>query len=137
MVSPRPAPTRPAAADAWVSLESMAEEHDRGEAGLTEQQEAVVAHRESALLVLGAAGSGRTETLARRLGRFPVEQRLRATIALCFADPSRVPQQRFDTAIQLAGPQDHAGLGQMLLQQAQHARGVRDVADVGGLPRRA
>ena len=31
------------------------------------------------------------QRLARRLGRYPVEQRVRATIALCWADPSRVP----------------------------------------------
>ncbi len=39
------------------------------------------------------------QKLARRLGRFPVEARVRATLALCFADPSRVPQQRFDEAV--------------------------------------
>ena len=36
---------------------------------LSEQQEAVVAHQEGALLVLGAAGSGRSEAIANRLGR--------------------------------------------------------------------
>jgi pimeloyl-ACP methyl ester carboxylesterase len=39
------------------------------------------------------------QRLARRLGRFPVEARVKATLALCFADPSRVPEQRFDEAI--------------------------------------
>jgi pimeloyl-ACP methyl ester carboxylesterase len=39
------------------------------------------------------------QRLARRLGRFPVEQRVRATIALCWADPSRVPPQRVAEAI--------------------------------------
>jgi pimeloyl-ACP methyl ester carboxylesterase len=39
------------------------------------------------------------QRLARRLGRFPVEARVRATLALCFADPSCVPQQRFDEAV--------------------------------------
>lgn len=39
------------------------------------------------------------QQLARRLGRFPVEARVRATLSLCFADPSRVPQQRFDEAV--------------------------------------
>src|SRR3954466_14225903 len=47
----------------------MAEERDLGGPGLTEQQEAVVSHARGSLLVLGAAGSGRTEALARRLGR--------------------------------------------------------------------
>ena len=39
------------------------------------------------------------QRLARRLGRFPVEARVRATLALCFADPSRVPPQRFEEAV--------------------------------------
>jgi len=39
------------------------------------------------------------QRLLRRLGRFPVEARVRATIALCFADPSRVPPQRFEEAL--------------------------------------
>jgi pimeloyl-ACP methyl ester carboxylesterase len=39
------------------------------------------------------------QRLARRLGRFPVEARVRATLSLCFADPTRVPRQRFDEAI--------------------------------------
>ena len=39
------------------------------------------------------------QRLARRLGRFPVEARVRATLALCFADPARVPQQRFEEAV--------------------------------------
>jgi pimeloyl-ACP methyl ester carboxylesterase len=39
------------------------------------------------------------QRLARRLGRFPVEQRVRATIALCWADPSRVPAERVAEAI--------------------------------------
>ena len=39
------------------------------------------------------------QRLARRLGRFPVEQRVRATLALCYADPSRVPPQRVEEAM--------------------------------------
>lgn len=39
------------------------------------------------------------QRLARRLGRFPVEQRVRATLALCYADPSRVPSQRVEEAM--------------------------------------
>ena len=38
------------------------------------------------------------QRLARRLGRFPVEQRVRATLALCYADPARVPAQRVEEA---------------------------------------
>ena len=39
------------------------------------------------------------QRLARRLGRFPVESRVRATMALCFADPSRVAPERFEQAV--------------------------------------
>lgn len=39
------------------------------------------------------------QRLARRLGRYPVEARVRATLALCFADPGRVAPQRFAEAI--------------------------------------
>lgn len=52
------------------------------------------------------------QRLARRLGRFPVEQRVRATLALCFADPSRVPQERFEEAVAEASRRarlDHDG----------------------------
>jgi ATP-dependent DNA helicase UvrD/PcrA len=47
----------------------MGDSRDHESHGLSEQQEAVVAHDQGSLLVLGAAGSGRTEALARRLGR--------------------------------------------------------------------
>lgn len=39
------------------------------------------------------------QRLARRLGRFPVEQRVRATLAICWADPSRVPAERLEEAM--------------------------------------
>ena len=39
------------------------------------------------------------QRLLRRLGRFPVEARVRATIALCFAEPARVPPQRVEEAV--------------------------------------
>ena len=38
------------------------------------------------------------QKLARRLGRYPVEQRIKATIALCWADPSRVAPERIEAA---------------------------------------
>jgi superfamily I DNA/RNA helicase/RecB family exonuclease len=47
----------------------MGDERDHVAPRLTEQQEMVVAHQDGVLLVLGVAGSGRTESLARRLGR--------------------------------------------------------------------
>src|SRR5262245_10579065 len=41
--------------------------------GLSEQQARTIAHDSGALLVVGAAGSGRTEALARRLVRLVAE----------------------------------------------------------------
>lgn len=35
----------------------------------------------------------------RKLGRIPVETRVKGTIALCFADPSRLPRQRYDEMV--------------------------------------
>ena len=35
----------------------------------------------------------------RKLGKVPVETRVKGTIALCFADPSRLPRQRYDEAV--------------------------------------
>ena len=52
----------------------MRDASDLQDLGLSEQQEEVVAHEEGALLVLGVAGSGRTEALARRLARLASEQ---------------------------------------------------------------
>jgi DNA helicase-2/ATP-dependent DNA helicase PcrA len=49
------------------------EQSDREGLRLSEQQEAVVAHDRGSLLVLGVTGSGRTEALARRLGRLTAE----------------------------------------------------------------
>lgn len=38
----------------------------------------------------------------RKIGATPVESRVRATIALCFADPSRFSKQRFEEAVEEA-----------------------------------
>jgi ATP-dependent DNA helicase UvrD/PcrA len=97
MVSTRPAGTGLEVADAWVSLKSMAEEHDRGGPGLTEQQEAVVAHEQGALLVLGAAGSGRTEALARRLGRLVAEGRRPLVLSRSAAAVNRIRSRAEET----------------------------------------
>lgn len=42
------------------------------------------------------------QRLLARLGRYPVEQRVRATIELCWADPSRVHDARFTEAVEEA-----------------------------------
>jgi pimeloyl-ACP methyl ester carboxylesterase len=48
-----------------------------------------------ALLLLPAIGP----RVMNRLSRTPVEDRVRATLELCFADPSRVPAHRFEEAV--------------------------------------
>jgi DNA helicase-2/ATP-dependent DNA helicase PcrA len=75
----------------------MAEEHDRGDPGLTEQQEAVVAHEQGALLVLGVAGSGRTEALARRLGRLVAEGRRPLVLSRSAAAANRIRSRAEET----------------------------------------
>ena len=90
MVSARPAGSTPEVADAWVSLKSMADEHDRGEPGPTEQQEAVATHGQGALLVLGTAGSGRTEALARRLSRLVSQGRRPLALSRSAAAANRI-----------------------------------------------
>jgi DNA helicase-2/ATP-dependent DNA helicase PcrA len=51
----------------------VAEQPDADRLSLSEQQEDVVSHDGGGLLVLGVAGSGRTESLARRLARLVSE----------------------------------------------------------------
>src|SRR5512132_1062156 len=51
----------------------MGDEGDHGSLRLNERQEATVEHGDGVLLVTGGAGSGRTETLARRLARLVSE----------------------------------------------------------------
>src|SRR3954447_3051730 len=68
----------------------MAEERDLGGPGLTEQQEAVVSHARGSLLVLGAAGSGRTEALARRLVRLVGDGRRPLVLSRSVASANRI-----------------------------------------------
>src|SRR3954466_2516755 len=75
----------------------MAEERDLGGPGLTEQQEAVVSHARGALLVLGAAGSGRTEALARRLGRRVAEGRRPLVLSRSAASANRIRTRAEET----------------------------------------
>ena len=51
----------------------MGEQRLHDAPGLSEQQGRVITHEEGALLVIGAAGTGRTEALARRLARLTAE----------------------------------------------------------------
>ncbi len=77
-------------AEASVSLKSMVEENDRGGQVPTEQQEAVVAHVSGTVLVLGAAGSGRTEAIARRLSRLVSEGRSPLVLSRSAAAADRI-----------------------------------------------
>jgi len=75
----------------------MADQHDREGPGLTEQQEAVVAHEQGALLVLGAAGSGRTEALARRLSRLVSEGHRPLVLSRSAAAAKRIRRRAEET----------------------------------------
>ncbi len=75
----------------------MAEEHDLGGPRLSEQQQAVVAHTEGPLLVLGTAGSGRTEALARRLGRLVGEGRRPLVLSRSTAAANRISRRAEET----------------------------------------
>ncbi len=79
----------------------MGDPHDHGVPRLTEQQEAVVAHDEGALLVLGAAGAGRTEALARRLGRLVSEASRPLVLTRSLASANRI-RSRAEQAIETA-----------------------------------
>ncbi len=79
----------------------MGDTHDHGVPGLTEQQEAVVAHGEGALLVLGAAGAGRTEALARRLGLLVGEGSRPLVLTRSVASANRI-RTRAEAAIETA-----------------------------------
>ncbi|MGH8861222.1 MAG: alpha/beta fold hydrolase [Jatrophihabitantaceae bacterium] len=48
-----------------------------------------------ALLIVPMLGM----VVLRKLGQVPVETRVKGTIALCFADPSRLPERRFDEMV--------------------------------------
>src|SRR3954468_2738902 len=75
----------------------MADENDLGAPGLTEQQRAVVDHERGSLLVLGAAGSGRTEALARRLGRRVAEGRRPLVLSRSAASANRIRTRAEET----------------------------------------
>src|SRR4051794_41825573 len=76
----------------------MGDERAHGAPRLTEQQEAVVASDEGALLVLGVAGSGRSEALAGPLPRLvgQGERALALTRAVAAARPPKLPAPTAD-----------------------------------------
>jgi DNA helicase II / ATP-dependent DNA helicase PcrA len=79
----------------------MGDERDDGSPGLTEQQAAVVAHADGPLLVQGVAGTGRTESLARRLSRL-VEDGERALVLTSSIAAARRIRVRAEATIESA-----------------------------------
>jgi DNA helicase II / ATP-dependent DNA helicase PcrA len=79
----------------------MGDERDDGSPGLTEQQAAVVAHADGPLLVLGVAGTGRTESLARRLSRL-IEDGERALVLTSSIAAARRIRVRAEATIESA-----------------------------------
>src|SRR3954454_5275954 len=79
----------------------MGDEREHGAPGLTEQQEGVVAHTDGVLLVLGVAGSGRTESLSRRLARIVGEGERALVLTRSVAAARRI-RMRAETTIESA-----------------------------------
>src|SRR4051812_45680160 len=79
----------------------MGDEHDHGFPRLSGRQEDVVTHPEGAVLVLGVAGSGRTEALARRLTRL-VEEGERAIVLTRSVAAARRLRTRAEATIETA-----------------------------------
>jgi DNA helicase-2/ATP-dependent DNA helicase PcrA len=79
----------------------MGDERDRAVPGLTERQDGVVSHDRGALLVLGLAGSGRTESLARRLARLVAERERPLVLTSSVASARRI-RTRAEATIEAA-----------------------------------
>src|SRR5918994_1044298 len=75
----------------------MGVSRDQVAPGLSEQQERVIAHDAGALLVLGAAGTGRTEALARRLGRLVAEGERALVLSSSAAAANRIRERAEET----------------------------------------
>jgi DNA helicase-2/ATP-dependent DNA helicase PcrA len=75
----------------------MGEGRDQDAPGLSEQQELVIAHDGGALLVLGAAGSGRSEALARRLARLVGEGQRALVLTASAAAANRISSRAEET----------------------------------------
>src|SRR5689334_3947655 len=75
----------------------MGDEHDHGFPRLSGQQEDVVNHGDGPVLVLGVAGSGRTEALARRLARLVTEGERALVLARSVAAARRLRTRAEET----------------------------------------
>jgi DNA helicase-2/ATP-dependent DNA helicase PcrA len=98
----------------------MAGQGDADRFRLTEGQEAVVAHEDGALLVLGVAGSGRTEALARRLGRLAAAGERPLVLTCSQASAQRVrtrAEETIDSAYEELVVHTHAQAAARLLRE--------------------
>src|SRR4051812_9212957 len=79
----------------------MGDEHDHGFPRLSGRQEDVVTHGDGPVLVLGLAGTGRTEALARRLARLVTEGERALVLTRSVAAARRV-RTRAEASIETA-----------------------------------
>src|SRR3954464_7761069 len=79
----------------------MGDEHDHGFPRLSGRQEDVVTHGDGPVLVLGVAGTGRTEALARRLARLVTEGE-RPPVLARSVPPARRLRPRAEASIETA-----------------------------------
>jgi len=75
----------------------MGVSRDQVAPGLSEQQGRVISHDSGALLVLGVAGSGRSESLARRLGRLVAEGQRALVLTSSTAAATRIRTRAEET----------------------------------------
>jgi ATP-dependent DNA helicase UvrD/PcrA len=104
----------------------MGVSRDQVAPGLSEQQERVIAHDAGALLVLGAAGTGRTEALARRLGRLVAEGEGALVLTSSAAAANRIrarAEETIDAAFEELVVHTHpAAAARLLHEHATEAR---------------
>jgi DNA helicase II / ATP-dependent DNA helicase PcrA len=103
----------------------MGVSRDQVAPGLSEQQERVIAHDSGALLVLGAAGSGRTEALARRLGRLVAQGKRALVLTSSIAAANRIrtrAEETIETPFEELVVETHpAAAGRLLREHATEA----------------
>ena len=105
---------------------------------LADAQERVVLHDEGPMLVMGAAGTGKSEVLARRLARFAREGVGPERVLVFTSTPATARQLRRRVEAQLDGPYEELWiapwetLGERLLREHADAAGLDPFFDVLG-----
>src|SRR5215207_7329600 len=105
----------------------MGVSRDQVAPGLSEQQERVIAHDAGALLVLGAAGTGRTEALARRLGRLVTEGERALVLSSSAAAANRIrarAEETIDAAFEELVVHTHPAAAARLLREHATEAGI-------------